>query len=742
MKFNITNAAFKAAIARMARSVLGKDVAIRDADPNIAPGYTEENGTIYIAEKHPLWEKLSPEKQYAMRKGICVHEILHQLYTNFKKEKFVLDTLPSRERKLFAEFANILEDPAIEHMAPLAFGGPALKALRFAIAETYNQSHEIQEAKTPFSQYMSALIQFGDLGLPKGHFTFPEAQKVFAKTAPKFYKGIIETNGAKRVDIAKEIFEDSRCLWAPELDKAEEKFMEMLKDLLKEFGKMQSKGSGEGESPDSDSVDESDSLSKARKATVLKVSKEEFDELSKNAKESSGSSGNADLIIECDDKDASNDEGSGQSGNGNKPESDESKNQKNGQSGNDSSEDNGSSGKENGSNDTNNSGKKGGSDKNNSGDKQSSNAGDESNACNDSKSDSKSNHNKNDKGRRLQAKEGSGKIGHYSNPEKGDNASEQIDTEDYELTDEDIEYIRSEAAKIQDSFDKKESEEDTSTPEDFDIETPSLKGLSVLNKNIFSSGDMSEEYAKYVAKVAPQIRATVTQLRKIFDMDYEEKLHAQNGSINILRAHAPTVSTRIFDRRRVPNGKRDVAVAILVDESGSMSWGNKYSSAKESCIALTEIFERLQIPVYVMGFTADEQRYDIVHNHYIKWKITPKTKESLLNISARSDNCDGYSIRYISKILSKRKETNKLLIVLSDGQPACHAYCRNDDGIADTKAAIREAKKKNHVLGVAIGNSDTDTIYNMYERNFLHISEVSELFNGLQKEIRNIFKNI
>ena len=60
----------------------------------------------------------------------------------------------------------------------------------------------------------------------------------------------------------------------------------------------------------------------------------------------------------------------------------------------------------------------------------------------------------------------------------------------------------------------------------------------------------------------------------------------------------------------------------------------------------------------------------------------------------------------------------------------------------ETLDLIREAKKKNHVLGVAIGNSDTDTIYNMYERNFLHISEVTDLFNGLQKEIRNIFKNI
>ena len=93
----------------------------------------------------------------------------------------------------------------------------------------------------------------------------------------------------------------------------------------------------------------------------------------------------------------------------------------------------------------------------------------------------------------------------------------------------------------------------------------------------------------------------------------------------------------------------------------------------------------------------------------------------------------------MTKLLKKRKEQHKLLIVLSDGQPAARDY---RDGIADTKAAIRDARNHAHVLGVAIGNSDTETINNMYERNFLHISNVSDLFYGLSKELKNIFKRI
>ena len=109
-----------------------------------------------------------------------------------------------------------------------------------------------------------------------------------------------------------------------------------------------------------------------------------------------------------------------------------------------------------------------------------------------------------------------------------------------------------------------------------------------------------------------------------------------------------------------------------------------------------------------------------------------------MNISARANNCDGYSIRYATEVLKKAKSENKLLIVLSDGQPAAHGYY---NGVADTKQANRDAKKYASVLGVAIGNSDTETIHYMYEKDFLHISNVEDLFSGLSRQMQKLMKN-
>lgn len=702
-------AAEKAAYARMARAILDKDTPVLDGDPNIAPGYATADGKIYITKDDDLWEGKSDIEKITYRKGIFTHELMHQKFTNFKKTKFVSDGMPKRERMIFQSLQNSLEDPAIEYLAPSVVGGPMLKALKFAIYNTYVDSPRIDDPRitSPYSQYQAALIQYGDMGILKGSFTFPEAKEMFLKTADLFYEGIIEPNGGKRVDISKELHEITRPLWEPELKKSEEEVEQFLKELatlLKEFGKSESDGDGSGETPSTEGLSEDKNKSKARKGTVIKVSKEVFDALSKNASKNKSADGESSVTIECDE----------QSGSDSK----------------ENSEGEGSSGKEDSSDKEGSSeGKSSSKDKDNNGDKAKNSEIDDDGF---------------EKGHREEANDNPSNITYSDAKMESADFEGQIDTREYLLTDEDIEYIQKENERIQKSYEEKESKglDEDAKIEDFDIETPSLRGLSCINNNINTCRSVAAEYEELVKKYTPNIRSTVAQLKKIFEQDYEDREYRQSGRISIKRVNSGKVTPRIFDRSRVPTGKRDVAVAILVDESGSMSSRQKYAAARESCIALAEIFEKLDIPIYVMGFTADEQSHDIVHNHYIKWVNTPKTRQLLLNISARSNNCDGYSIRYITKVLKKRKEQNKLLIVLSDGQPAARAYGYGKDGIADTKAAIREAKKFANVLGVAIGNSDTETIQSMYEKNFLHISETNDLFVNLSKEIKNIFKKI
>ena len=49
-------------------------------------------------------------------------------------------------------------------------------------------------------------------------------------------------------------------------------------------------------------------------------------------------------------------------------------------------------------------------------------------------------------------------------------------------------------------------------------------------------------------------------------------------------------------------------------------------------------------------------------------------KYRLMDISARSSNRDGAALRYVAEQLSRRPEAVKLLILVSDGQPADLGY--------------------------------------------------------------------
>jgi nitric oxide reductase activation protein len=201
----------------------------------------------------------------------------------------------------------------------------------------------------------------------------------------------------------------------------------------------------------------------------------------------------------------------------------------------------------------------------------------------------------------------------------------------------------------------------------------------------------------------------------------------------------------VFDRRVAPTNKSNFCVELLVDESGSMSSNNKALSARECCIALSEVFANLNIPVYVIGFTADTRGHDIVHNHYLTWKNTHNERLKLLNITARANNCDGYSIRYATEVIKKNRSQNKLLIVLSDGAPS--DYSSHKEAVEDVKSAVNWARsKKIDVTSIFFGNqyerdSQIDLYNEMYGTGHIISCEPSDIVSHMVKIVKgNVMK--
>lgn len=118
----------------------------------------------------------------------------------------------------------------------------------------------------------------------------------------------------------------------------------------------------------------------------------------------------------------------------------------------------------------------------------------------------------------------------------------------------------------------------------------------------------------------------------------------------------------------------DVAVGLLVDQSGSMS-GGKINSAREICIMLAEAVRKIAgVRLYVYGHTANQfgSNSMTIFEHY-----TPRDGENLTKlggIRAHSNNYDGYAIKDVAKRLSEDPAKKKYLFVIADGLPAGSGY--------------------------------------------------------------------
>ncbi len=177
--------------------------------------------------------------------GLFAHEMMHVLVTDFDYEIKALQNYPSpEERKARHEMVNIVEDPAIEYMSSDYLPGFLVECLRKTIVTLARRSIRIEAGKTAYEQLLIALVQFGDIGILYGYFTFPQAEEIFVKTAPIMNRAIEETSYERRFDYAMQIFDMAYPLWK-ELMKNAGESSERMKDLLNKMGK-QSPVSGSG----------------------------------------------------------------------------------------------------------------------------------------------------------------------------------------------------------------------------------------------------------------------------------------------------------------------------------------------------------------------------------------------------------------------------------------------------------------------------------------------------------------
>ena len=110
-----------------------------------------------------------------------------------------------------------------------------------------------------------------------------------------------------------------------------------------------------------------------------------------------------------------------------------------------------------------------------------------------------------------------------------------------------------------------------------------------------------------------------------------------------------------------------------------------------------------------------------------------------MDMSARSGNRDGAALRYVAERLMTRDEETKLLILISDGQPASRDYY-GTDAEADLRGIKREYTNKGVTMFSAAIGDDKERIERIYQDGFLDITDLQILPMNLTRLISRYIK--
>lgn len=703
-------------LTNVASGIVGRTIRVHKVpDGNNALGYTLKGSDVYVAYDHPIFKGLSDEEKDMVRLGVTVHESLHQVFTNFSYYERKVENLRREayfqseyDEYIFHEIWNLVEDPAIETAAPEVVGGLPLKALKFTILTIDNCSDYTSAPEDEVSEVTSALIQFGDIGLVRGGWTFDKAREVFLKIAPLFYDAINDPDSASRIDRIPEIHKEIRTL-----------YREGAKPKNNLSRSSTPEGAGEGRKGRTPS--EKSELNRKRKITIKKVKRDEWEKMKKESEKNPSvpDDGKSDITVVIPED--------------LKPEDMEKKEKK--------ETDSSVSIPENGNEEDKEKDEKSDSESN---DTEKGEDGKE-----EKETDSKTN--SPDKPSMDSQKNGEGDPAGENDDEESENPFELsdeeqdiLDEDDFELSDEDLERIVSsiraceegEDHNLQDGKSDEEIKEMQGADDKSDIVAKELHTRATCKNHLVTAEPGFESVYDHVKEpFEADIEMLRDELREIFQQDETRTYFARSGRVSLKRLVNRTASTRLFERTERTTGKANIAIYMMVDMSGS-THGEKIEQERLTAILTAEALSEFEIPLYITGFT-DTEEVDLYH--FVRWDNTEEERQSLLKITALYNNFDAYAVRYAEEALKERPEMRKLFIMISDGQPAS-CFSDGSQGIRKNAEAVMHMKEAGiDVIAFGVGDVPDEIFKTMYGKDsYINVSNPAKLFDNLSRVLRNV----
>lgn len=252
------------------------------------------------------------------------------------------------------------------------------------------------------------------------------------------------------------------------------------------------------------------------------------------------------------------------------------------------------------------------------------------------------------------------------------------------------------------------------------------KGVSIrINRMATVDEDMIAQYKS----VAPPLLAISKQLQRSLTQQLRDRRRGgkQTGLMmgRRLDAHALCRNDgKVFCKNSLPSETPELAVALLLDESGSM-WGERSDYARAAGIILQDFCTSLGIPVMVYGHSTEGSTV-MLYSYAEFDSIDGGDRYRLMDVKSRSQNRDGAALRFVAEQLSKRPEEVKLLILVSDGQP-CDVGYYGSAAEEDLRGIKLEYRRKGIIFIAAAIGDDKPDIERIYGDSFLDITDLTQL---------------
>ncbi|MBQ1687222.1 MAG: hypothetical protein II074_07035, partial [Ruminococcus sp.] len=258
-----------------------------------------------------------------------------------------------------------------------------------------------------------------------------------------------------------------------------------------------------------------------------------------------------------------------------------------------------------------------------------------------------------------------------------------------------------------------------------------------INRLAHVPGSYRTTYAFLCRQVQPVVEKlvkTITRTLKEENLTGERRGRFYGKKLDTSRLYRTDL--RVWKDKKAPKKEINLAISLLLDESGSMS-GSKSEMTRLTAILFAEACEKLNIPLEINGHTTSGLFVEL-YNYKNFDSLDRNDKFRLVDISARGCNRDGAAVIYGCERLLKRREDKKIFIIISDGRPN-HDNYGGDAAKSDLKHIRNTFARKGVTFIAAAIDADKEYIHEIYGRNFLgisHLEAMPAVFGKiLQKEI-------